>query len=68
MTSLRRVAPPLSGSVRSGHLKETWTRLCCTPRLVGGSQLQPLPALHEEDARRRLSRVVGRRPEAGEAA
>ncbi|XP_065772728.1 pyruvate dehydrogenase E1 component subunit alpha, somatic form, mitochondrial-like [Muntiacus reevesi] len=66
MTSLCRVAPPLSGSVRSGHLKETWIHLGCTPRLVGGSQLQPLPALHEEDARRRLSRVVGRRPKPGQ--
>lgn len=31
-------------------------------------QLPSLPALHEEDARRRFPCVVGRRPEAGEAA
>lgn len=31
-------------------------------------QLPLLPSVHEEDARRRLPRVVGRRPEAGEAA
>lgn len=67
MTCLCRVAHPLSVNVSSGHLKETWTHLGRTPGLVEGSQLQPLPALHEEDARRRLSRVVGRRPEAGEA-
>lgn len=31
-------------------------------------QLLLLPSVHEEDARRCLPRVVGRRPEAGEAA
>ena len=53
--------------LKSWSWKETWPHLDRTPRLIEGSQLQPLPALHEEDARRRLSRVVGRRPEAGES-
>ena len=51
--------------LKSWSWKETWPHLGRTPRLIEGSQLQSLPALHEEDARRRLSRVVERRPEDG---
>ena len=49
--------------LKSWSWKETWPHLDRTPRLIEGSQLQAT-ALHEEDARRHLSRVVERRPEA----